>query len=100
MARAEGELQRRRSALSAGGADPFVRDREAALGVREERETGLGEPDGAGRPREERDTELVLELLDALAERGGGERDALRRLREPEEPGGGEEAPEVVATGW
>jgi hypothetical protein len=90
---------RRWARLTLRGAHAVLGRGEAALGEGEEREARLGEDHRARGAEEELRAELVLELVDALAERGGRERDGAGGGAEVEQACGGGEAAEAVDRG-
>ena len=93
VARPDGHVHgRERSAAARNGARAVGGGEEAALGGGQEREAGLGEAHAARRPLEERRSELLLELLDALTERRRREGDRSRSSPEIEELRGRGEA--------
>ena len=67
--------------------EPVGYRREERLGVREERPAGISHDDAAVHPLEQRRAQLVLEELDAAAERGLREVEAGRRPGESPQPG-------------
>jgi hypothetical protein len=81
--------------VPARGAGALLGGGEAPLGGGQEGETRGRERDGAGGALEEADAEVIFELLDALAEGGGPQRDGA----EVEQARGGDEAAESVEGG-
>ena len=99
MAGPEDDVGRRRADLTPGSAHSEGRDGEAALGVWQQGQPRLGQRHRARRSREQRNADLVFELLDPLAERGRGQGHAPGRPRKPEDAGGCDEAAQVIE-GW
>lgn len=69
---------------SARAPQAFFGGAQAGARHRKGRDRGGGEPDRARRSLEQRHPEVLFQLLDALAERGGAQRDSARSAAEIE----------------